>query len=26
LFCFVPDAGDGRRHIAHGMVGQIRVN
>lgn len=26
LFCFVPDAGDGRRHVAHGMVGQIRVN
>jgi hypothetical protein len=26
LFCFVPDAGDGRRHVGHGMVGQIRVN
>jgi hypothetical protein len=26
LLCFVPDAGDGRRHVAHGMVGQIRVN
>ena len=26
LLCFVPDAGDGRRHIAHGMVSQIRVN
>jgi hypothetical protein len=26
LLCFVPDAGDGRRHVAHGMVSQIRVN
>jgi hypothetical protein len=26
LLCFVPDAGDGRRHVAHGMVAQIRVN
>jgi hypothetical protein len=26
LLCFVPDAGDGRRHVAHGMVGQIRIN
>jgi hypothetical protein len=26
LLCFVPDAGDGRRHVAHGMVGQIRVD
>ncbi len=26
LLCFVPDAGDGRRHVAHGMVSQITVN
>ena len=26
LLCFVPDAGDERRHTAHGMVGQIRVH
>jgi hypothetical protein len=26
LLCFVPDAGDGRRHVVHGMVSQIRVN
>jgi len=26
LLCFVPDAGDGRRHVAHGMVSQIRVD
>lgn len=25
LFCFVPDAKDGRSHVAHGMVRQIRV-
>jgi hypothetical protein len=25
LFCFVPDAKDGKSHIAHGMVRQIRV-
>ena len=23
LLCFVPDAGDGRPHVAHGMVHQI---
>jgi hypothetical protein len=26
LICFVPDASDGRPHVAHGMVRQIRVN
>jgi hypothetical protein len=26
LLCFVPDAGDEHRHVAHGMVSQIRVN
>jgi hypothetical protein len=26
LICFVPDSGDGRPHVAHGMVSQIRVN
>ena len=26
LLCFVPDAGDGRRHVAHGMVSQFRVD
>jgi uncharacterized cupredoxin-like copper-binding protein len=26
LLCFVPDAGDGRRHTLHGMVSQITVN
>lgn len=25
LFCFVPDAGDGKPHVAHGMVRQITV-
>ena len=25
LLCFVPDAGDGKRHVAHGMVRQITV-
>lgn len=25
LFCFVPDAGDGAPHVAHGMVRQITV-
>lgn len=25
LICFVPDAGDGQPHFAHGMVDQIRV-
>jgi hypothetical protein len=25
LFCFVPDAKDGKSHIVHGMVRQIRV-
>lgn len=26
LLCFVPDAGDGRPHVAHGMVRQITVS
>ena len=26
LICFVPDSADGRPHVAHGMVSQIRVN
>jgi uncharacterized cupredoxin-like copper-binding protein len=25
LLCFVPDAGDGKPHVAHGMVRQITV-
>jgi hypothetical protein len=25
FFCFVPDAKDGKSHVAHGMVRQIRV-
>lgn len=25
LLCFVPDAGDGQPHVAHGMVKQFRV-
>lgn len=25
LLCFVPDAGDGREHVAHGMVRQLTV-
>jgi hypothetical protein len=25
LFCFVPDAKDGREHVHHGMVRQFRV-
>jgi len=25
LFCFVPDAKDGRPHVAHGMVKQVTV-
>jgi hypothetical protein len=25
LLCFVPDSGDGRPHVAHGMVRQVRV-
>lgn len=25
LFCFVPDAGDGKPHVAHGMVRQLTV-
>ena len=25
LLCFVPDSGDGRPHVAHGMVRRIRV-
>jgi hypothetical protein len=25
LLCFVPDAKDGRSHLAHGMIKQIRV-
>ena len=25
LLCFVPDSGDGRPHVAHGMVRQISV-
>ena len=25
LFCFVPDAKDGRPHIAHGMMRQVTV-
>jgi hypothetical protein len=25
LICFVPDAADGRSHVAHGMVREIRV-
>jgi hypothetical protein len=25
LFCFVPDAGDGKEHVAHGMIRQITV-
>lgn len=26
LLCFVPDAGDRREHVAHGMLKQIRVS
>jgi hypothetical protein len=26
LLCFVPDSGDGKPHVAHGMIRQIRVN
>ena len=26
LLCFLPDVGDGREHVAHGMVKQIRVS
>jgi hypothetical protein len=26
LICFVPDAKDGRPHLAHGMLKQITVN
>lgn len=26
LLCFLPDAGDGRPHVAHGMVQQITVS
>jgi hypothetical protein len=25
LLCFVPDSGDGRPHVAHGMVRRLRV-
>ena len=25
LFCFLPDAKDGKPHVAHGMVKQITV-
>ena len=25
LYCFVPDAGDGKPHVAHGMVTQITI-
>jgi len=25
LFCFVPDAKDGKPHVAHGMLRQITV-
>lgn len=25
LLCFVPDAGDGREHVSHGMVRQITI-
>ena len=25
LICFIPDAGDGKPHLAHGMVRQLRV-
>jgi hypothetical protein len=25
LLCFVPDAGDGQPHVAHGMVKQFRI-
>jgi hypothetical protein len=25
LLCFVPDAADGKPHVAHSMVRQIRV-
>ena len=25
LLCFVPDAGDGKPHVAHGMVRQVTV-
>ena len=26
MVCFVPDAGDGRPHTAHGMVREFRAN
>lgn len=26
LICFIPDAKDGRPHVAHGMIDQIRVD
>jgi hypothetical protein len=25
LYCFVPDARDGKEHVAHGMIREIEV-